>query len=150
MLKFGRPFGYCNRFSTVHVTTRLQASRHASVGAIPRRMFSTIVCPPQILMHASPRPVEPADPTSLSVYNPAPMIGESPIRPGILKNRPLVVVTPEMLPLRSTALQLMVPQGRTPSCESSMPCSPMRFGSESASMLGVNPLSSSPDSAGCR
>ena len=54
-------------------------------------------------------PVEPADPTSLSQYNPAPRIGESPTRPAILNARPLVVVTHERLPFRSNALQWMVP-----------------------------------------
>jgi len=34
-------------------------------------------------MFASPSPVDPAAPTSLSQYCPAPMIGESPTRPGI-------------------------------------------------------------------
>ena len=44
------------------------------------------------MMFDSPRPVEPAAPISLSVYCPAPMIGESPARPGIFQARPLVVV----------------------------------------------------------
>src|SRR5436309_12428606 len=46
----------------------------------------------------SPRPVEPAAPMSLSVYWPAPMIGLSPTRPGILNARPEVVVTEEISP----------------------------------------------------
>jgi hypothetical protein len=46
------------------------------------------------MMFASPRPVDPALPTALSVKQPAPMIGESPTRPGILKNSPLVEVQP--------------------------------------------------------
>jgi hypothetical protein len=44
--------------------------------------------------------------------SPAPKIGESPTRPGILKNNPLVVVTPAKSPLASTAQQLIVPDGR--------------------------------------
>src|SRR2546430_12833348 len=50
---------------------------------MPRRMNSTVRNPPHTLMLDSPRPVEPAAPTSLSVYSPAPMIGLSPTRPGI-------------------------------------------------------------------
>src|SRR5215470_3907461 len=63
-------------------------------------------------MHSSPRPVEPAAPTSLSTYNPQPISGESPTRPGIFHASPEVVVTPEMSPLASTARQLIVPVGR--------------------------------------
>src|SRR2546427_7365353 len=48
-------------------------------------MSSTVRCPPLTRMLASPRPVLPADPTSLSAKHPAPMMGESPARPGILK-----------------------------------------------------------------
>ena len=59
-------------------TTRLRVSRQASVGFSPRRMPSTVRNPPHTMMFASPRPVEPAAPTSLSVYWPAPTIGESP------------------------------------------------------------------------
>src|SRR5215813_11258019 len=64
-------------------------------------------------MHSSPRPVEPAAPTSLSTYNPQPISGESPTRPGIFHANPEVVVTPEMSPLASTARQLLVPVGRS-------------------------------------
>src|SRR5580658_5652297 len=39
------------------------------------------------------------------------MIGESPQRPGSLKARPLVVVTPEISPLSLSAEQWMVPVG---------------------------------------
>ena len=62
-------------------------------------------------MLASPRPVEPAAPTSLSQYSPAPTIGLSPTRPGIFHARPAVVVTEERSPWGVTALQLMVPVG---------------------------------------
>src|SRR5881628_2405767 len=91
----------------------LRVSRHASVGFIPRRMNSTVRKPPHTLMFDSPRPVEPAAPMSLSVYWPAPMIGLSPTRPGILNARPEVVVTEEISPWGVTASQLMVPVGRT-------------------------------------
>ena len=80
---------------------------------MPRRMYSTVRNPPQTLMLDSPRPVEPAAPTSLSVYCPAPMIAESPTRPGIFQASPLVVVTDEISPPGVTALQLIVPVGRT-------------------------------------
>ncbi len=40
------------------------------------------------------------------------MIGESPTRPGILKKRPDVVVTPARSPLAVTQSQLIVPCGR--------------------------------------
>src|SRR4029079_78749 len=68
------------------------------------------MCAPTTLMHSSPTPVEPAAPISLSTYNPQPMSGESPTRPGILKARPLVVVMPERSPFASSARQLIVPQ----------------------------------------
>src|SRR5690606_39815792 len=63
---------------------------------MPRRMCSTVRKPPQTMMFGSPRPVEPAAPTSLSVYWPAPMMGESPARPGIFQESPLVVVIEEI------------------------------------------------------
>ena len=85
------------------------ASRHASVGFMPRRIISTMVCPPQILIFSSPFPVEPAPPTSPSTNNPAPMMGESPTRPGIFQERPEVVVVPLTSPLALTARQLIVP-----------------------------------------
>ena len=64
-------------------------------------------------MFASPSPVDPAAPTSLSQYCPAPMMAESPTRPGIFQASPLVVVTDEMSPPGVTASQLIVPVGRT-------------------------------------
>ena len=54
-------------------------------------------------------PVDPAAPTSLSTYRPAPSMGESPRRPGIFHASPLVVVTPQTSPLAFTPSQLMVP-----------------------------------------
>src|SRR5437667_8831793 len=77
-------------------------------GDMPWRMNSTARNAPQTLMFASPRPVEPAAPTSLSQYWPAPMIGESPTRPGIFHERPLVVVTDAMSPAAVTAFMLLV------------------------------------------
>src|SRR5258707_6621376 len=74
---------------------RAQASRQASFGDLPWRIISTMVWPPEIFMFSSPFPVEPAAPTSLSTQHPAPMIGESPTRPGIFHDRPEVVVTAE-------------------------------------------------------
>ena len=47
-------------------------------------MFRTTWNAPADWMTASPRPVAPADPTSLSQNIPAPTIGESPTRPGSL------------------------------------------------------------------
>src|SRR5687768_8427936 len=64
---------------------------------------------PHALIAASPRPVEPAAPTSLSQYCPAPTIGESPTRPGTFHDRPLVVVTDERSPAAFTAFMLIVP-----------------------------------------
>ena len=86
---------------------------------MPRRMCSTVRNPPHTLMFDSPRPVEPAAPISLSVYSPAPMMGLSPTRPGILNASPLVVVTDEMSPCGVTASQLIVPVGRTLMCSPS-------------------------------
>src|SRR5215472_15844137 len=57
----------------------------------------------------SPRPVDPAAPTVLSQYCPAPMIGESPTRPAILYEIPLVVVTEPKSPVAVTAHILIVP-----------------------------------------
>src|SRR2546423_3321048 len=76
---------------------------------MPRRICSTVRNPPHTLMFASPSPVDPAAPTSLSQYCPAPIIGESPTRPGIFHERPLVVVTEERSPWGVTASQLIVP-----------------------------------------
>src|SRR5687768_18577604 len=83
---------------------------------MPRRMCSTVRNPPHTLMFDSPRPVDPAAPTSLSQYWPAPMIGESPTRPGIFHDSPLVVVTDEISPCGVTALQLIVPVLTVVSC----------------------------------
>ncbi len=90
---------------------RAMASMHASVGDIPLRIISMMVCPPEILMFSSPLPVEPAAPTSLSTQHPAPMIGESPTRPGIFQARPEVVVVAEMSPFSLTAMHGIVPVG---------------------------------------
>ena len=79
---------------------------------MPRRICSTVRKPPQTLMLASPSPVEPAAPMSLSVYWPAPTIAESPTRPGTFQAIPLVVVTEEMSPPGATTSQLIVPVGR--------------------------------------
>src|SRR6478735_1949053 len=85
-------------------------------------MNSTARNAPQTLMFASPRPVEPAAPTSLSQYCPAPMIGESPIRPGIFHDRPLVVVTELMSPFAATAFMLIVPYEYGTPCASYDTC----------------------------
>src|SRR5260370_29661109 len=68
-----------------------------------------MVWPPEILMFSSPLPVEPAAPTSLSTQQPAPMIGESPTRPGIFHDSPEVVVVAEISPFESTAMHGIVP-----------------------------------------
>ena len=80
-------------------------------------MNSTARNAPHTLMLASPRPVEPAAPTVLSQYCPAPMIGLSPMRPGIFHDSPLVVVTLAMSPAAVTAFMLIVPvvYARSPS-----------------------------------
>src|SRR6266446_3859906 len=75
---------------------RSHAETQACSGDLPCRMNSTTITLLQAKRFASPRPVEPAAPTSLSTYKPAPRMGESPTRPGILKDRPLVVVQLEM------------------------------------------------------
>src|SRR5207245_4469850 len=90
---------------------RLNASRHASVGDMPLRIISMLVWPPEILIFSSPLPFEPAAPTSLSTQHPAPMIGESPTRPGIFHDSPEVVVVAEMSPFESTAMHGIVPVG---------------------------------------
>ena len=92
--------------------TRFKASRIASFGDIPCRIFSTTVCAPQTRKFSSPRPVDPAPPTSWSSHSPPPIIGESPQRPGILKAMPLVVVTADISPFSFNAMQLMVPWRR--------------------------------------
>src|SRR5262245_25931330 len=109
MLNAGSPFDFLRRFSTVFDLMRRNASIPASLGCIPRRIFSTIRKEQRLKRFASPRPVDPAAPTSPSTYSPAPSIGESPTRPGIFQESPLVVVTPEISPLEFMPSQLMVP-----------------------------------------
>src|SRR5688500_2914421 len=109
MLKLGLPRLLSRRFSIVLATTRFRAAIPASFGDAPPRIASTIANEHRPKRFASPRPVEPAAPTSLSTYRPAPRIGESPTRPGIFHARPLVVVTPARAPAGVIALQLMVP-----------------------------------------
>ena len=65
----------------------------AASGDIPIRMNSTARKAPHTLMFASPRPVDPRRADSLSQYCPAPMIGLSPMRPGIFHESPDVDVT---------------------------------------------------------
>src|SRR3954467_11336887 len=89
--------------------TRSMQRRHACSGDNPCRMNSTMRNAPQTLMFDSPRPVDPAAPTVLSQYCPAPMIGESPTLPGIFHDHPLVVVTDETSPRVLTAFMLIVP-----------------------------------------
>ena len=72
-------------------------------------MNSTARNEAQDLMFASPRPVLPAAPTSLSQYCPAPIMGESPTRPGTFHAIPLVVVTEARSPVAVTAFMLIVP-----------------------------------------
>src|SRR5688500_714288 len=81
----------------------------AASGDAPLRISSTARKAPHTLMFASPRPVEPAAPTVLSQYCPAPMIGLSPTRPGIFHEMPLVVVIELRSPRASTAFMLMGP-----------------------------------------
>src|SRR5436190_19238899 len=108
-LKFGLPRGLISRFSIVLATTRFTAAMPASFGDSPLRIPSTMKNEQSENRFASPRPVEPAAPISPSTYSPAPRIGESPTRPGIFQESPLVVVTPAIWPLALTALQLIVP-----------------------------------------
>src|SRR5687767_5559978 len=89
--------------------TRSMVLINACSGVMPWRMNSTARKAPHTLMFASPRPVEPAAPTVLSQYWPAPMIGLSPTRPAILYEMPLVVVIELMSPDALTAFMLMVP-----------------------------------------
>src|SRR5437588_9732066 len=108
-LKFGWRRELSKRFSIVLAAIRFKAAIPASFGLMPLRIASTIQNDPRRNRFASPRPVEPAAPTSPSTYKPAPRIGESPTRPGIFHAKPLVVVTPAICPLALTALQLIVP-----------------------------------------
>src|SRR5204862_1635551 len=98
-----------SRCILVCLAMRSHAARHAASGDFPWRIYSTTITLLHASRFASPRPVEPAAPTSLSTQTPAPKIGESPTRPGILNASPLVVVQPETLPFRSIALQMIVP-----------------------------------------
>src|SRR5918993_1055402 len=81
-------------------------------------MNSTARNAPHALIFASPRPVAPAAPTVLSQYWPAPMIGESPTRPGTFQAIPLVVVTELRSPLALMAFMLMVPHVCATPCAS--------------------------------
>src|SRR5207249_10519580 len=87
----------------------------------PRRISSTMTNEHRLYRFASPRPVDPAAPTSPSTYSPAPSIGESPERPGIFHARPLVVVTPQISPFALTPSQLIVPHKSSPSNRASPP-----------------------------
>src|SRR5206468_2776688 len=100
-------FAFSRRFSIVLFATRFNAVIAASFGCAPRRISSTITNDDRLYRFASPRPVDPAAPTSPSTYSPAPRIGESPARPGIFHARPLVVVTPQISPFALTPSQLM-------------------------------------------
>src|SRR5512146_3446226 len=96
-------------------------------GDMPWRMNSTARNAPHTFMFASPRPVDPAAPTSLSQYWPAPMIGESPTRPGIFHDKPLVVVTEAMSPLAVTAFMLIVPYVCGTPYRSNQTCVPAEY-----------------------
>src|SRR5260221_11348120 len=96
--------------------TRSIVFMSAASGDNPCRMSSTARNDPHTLMLASPRPVDPAAPTSLSQYCPAPMIGLSPTRPGIFHDSPLVVVTEAMSPAAVPALRLLGPYGGAVTC----------------------------------
>src|SRR6185295_8798593 len=109
ILKFGSPRWLSSRFSIVLLLMRRSAVIPASFGCAPRRISSTIRNEHRLYRFASPRPVDPAAPTSLSTYSPAPRIGESPARPGILNASPLVVVTPQISPFALMPSQLIVP-----------------------------------------
>src|SRR3954464_10434034 len=109
MPKFGLPLLLSSRFSTVFALILRSASSPASFGCIPLRMFSTIRNEQRLYRFASPRPVEPAAPPSPSTESPAPRIGESPTRPEIVRESPLVVVTPQISPLALIPLQLILP-----------------------------------------
>src|SRR5690242_8898865 len=105
-------------------------------GDMPCRMNSTTRNAPQTLMFASPRPVDPAAPTSLSQYWPAPMIGESPTRPGIFHDSPLVVVQELMSPLAFTAFMLIVPYEYGTPFSSYQTCRPANVDGDSSPPAG--------------
>src|SRR2546423_3561514 len=107
--KLALPRGLSRRFSIVLATTCFNAAIPASFGDSPLRIPSTMKNEHRENRFASPRPVEPAAPISPSTYSPAPRIGESPTRPGIFHESPLVVVTPQISPLALIPLQLIVP-----------------------------------------
>ena len=81
----------------------------ACSGDDPCRISSTMRNEAQALIAASPRPVDPAAPTRLSQYCPAPQIGESPTRPASFQDLPEVVVTDDRSPAALTAFMLIVP-----------------------------------------
>src|SRR5208337_3592008 len=97
---------------TLVVAIRLQASNTASLTLSPRLMPSTTRKLERFSRLASPTPVEPAEPSSLSRYSPAPKIGESPTRPGIFHDRPEVVVVQPRSPCVSSTEQWIVPVTR--------------------------------------
>ena len=75
-------------------------------------MPSTINALDRLSRFNSPTPVEPAEPTSLSKYRPAPRMGESPTRPGIFHDKPEVVVVQPRSPWVSSTEQWIVPVTR--------------------------------------
>src|SRR5580700_10717483 len=83
-------------------------------------------------MFSSLLPVDPAAPTSLSTKQPAPMIGESPTRPGIFHASPDVVVVAEMSPFSFTAIHGIVPVG---GCAITCPANAISFSSPSKSFV---------------
>src|SRR5207302_1912881 len=113
----------------------LQTSRIASLGGSPRRIPSTIKAEERFSRFSSPTPVEPAEPTSLSRYNPAPRMGESPTRPGIFQDRPEVVVVQPRSPWVSRTEQWIVPVTRGLSA-SGMKAATVSLGGGSQSSLG--------------
>src|SRR5207244_1317648 len=106
---FGRPFSSSRRFSRVRSAIALQTARHASVGVMPLSMYRTTENAPQTWITDSPRPVEPAEPMLLSQYIPAPTIGESPRRPAIFHDSPLVLVHAAIVPSAVSAETWIVP-----------------------------------------
>src|SRR5262249_1723313 len=100
-------------------------------------MFSMISKEETLNRLASPRPVEPAAPTSGSTYSPAPKMGESPTRPGILNANPLVVVTPQISPLGLIPLQLIVPYTCSGSIHPSAAISRAAFSRGSAGLVDL-------------
>ncbi len=84
------------------------ACSQASCGLAPCRISSTTLKEPTTRITSSPWPVAVTAPTSLSTYKPAPMMGESPMRPCILNAMPEVEHPPDKLPLPSIAIIPMV------------------------------------------